>query len=204
MTITGENITLTKKELSSIMEEAFVRAAIRLKDIYATPTNTEVQANIPKKSAEMTEFSSEQYAEAMQTMARNRGNGDEPKVGIFWYNIGKNELFGVVSHKTSDYKKPNAGGGLITCSEMHEDVWKKNFNKQKYHGGSGPYVGAYQDKPRGRVFYSPAEDKYIIAIGKWYYQHEEVYDLLLEEFDLPEEKTIIKYGEHWDIGQTWM
>ena len=56
MTITGENITLTKKELSSIMEEAFVRAAIRLKDIYATPTNTEEQANIPKKSAEMTEF----------------------------------------------------------------------------------------------------------------------------------------------------
>lgn len=202
MTITGENITLTKKELSGIIEEAVINAIKKMQNteevISATKNNSE------KKAAEMTEFSSEQYAEAMQTMAVNHGNGDEPKVGIFWYNVGRNELFGVVSHKTSDYKKPNAGGGLITCSEMHEDVWKKSFNKQKYHGGNGPFVGAYQDKPRGRVFYSPQEDKYIIAIGKWYYQHEEVYDLLMEEFDLPEEKTIVKYGEHWDIGQTWM
>ncbi len=203
MTIKGENITLTRKELSSIIEEAVANALNKIQEKGNTDYSTS-KVTEEKKGAEMSEFSSEQYAEAMQTMAVNRGNGDEPKVGIFWYNVGRNELFGIISHKTSDYKKPNAGGGLITCSEMHEDVWKKNFNKQRYHGGSGPFIGAYQDKPRGRVFYSPAEDKFIIAIGKWYYQHEEVYDLLLEEFDLPEEKTIVKYGEHWDIGQTWM
>lgn len=199
MTITGENITLTRKELSSIVEEAVNNALSKIAEKGAQPKESK-----SKEGVKMTEFSAEQYQEAMQTMAANRGKGDEPKVGIFWYNVALNELFGVVSHKISDYKKPNAGGGLITCSEMHEDIWKKEFNKQKYHGGKGPYIGAYQDKPRGRVFYSPREDKYIIAVGKWFDLHQEAFDLIIQEFDLPEENTEIMHGEHWDIGQTWM
>lgn len=199
MTIIGENITLTRKELNSIIEDAINNALNKIAE-----KENAAKENTKKEEKKISEFSSEQYQEAMDVMAANRGNGDEPKVGIFWYNIALNELFGVVTHKTSDYKKPNAGGGLITCSEMHEDIWKKNFNKQKYHGGKGPYIGAYQDKPRGRVFYSPAEDKYIIAIGKWFDMHPEVYDLIMEEFDLPEAKTEVRHGEHWDIGQTWM
>ena len=39
----------------------------------------------------------------MDTMAKNRGAGDEPKVGIFWYNATRKELFGVVTHKRTDY-----------------------------------------------------------------------------------------------------
>ena len=83
------------------------------------------------KDIEVTQMDDEQYREAMDTMARNRGAGDEPKVGIFWYNATRKELFGVVTHKRTDYLKPNAGGGLITCSEMHEDVWKKELRRQK-------------------------------------------------------------------------
>lgn len=198
MTINGDKITLTRDELGDILEDALNNALRKMRE-KASDVEKEKKDNI-----QMSDFSAEQYEEAMQTMAANRGNGEEPKVGIFWYNVAQNELFGVISHKTSDYKKPNAGGGLITCSEMHEDVWKKNFNKQKYHGGQGPYIGAYQDKPRGRIFYSPKEDKYIIAIGKWFDHHQEVYDLIMDEFDLPEEKTEVRHGEHWDIGQTWM
>ena len=137
-------------------------------------------------------------------MAKNRGAGDEPKVGIFWYNATLQQLFGVVTHKRTDYLRPNAGGGLITCSEMHEDVWKKEFRKQKYHGdGTGPFKGEYQMKPRGRVFYSPAEDQYIIAVGSWIDEHPDAIDIIIEEFDLPREKTIVKKASHWDIGQTW-
>ena len=197
MTVVGDQITLTKGELNSIIEEV-------IKKLEGVNIIDDTQPKTSEKPANMEAFSAEEYENAMEVMRKNRGNGNEPKVGIFWYNVALNELFGVTSHKRSDYTKANAGGGLITCSEMHEDVWKKEFNKQKYHNLKGPYIGAYQDKPRGRVFYSPAEDKYIIAIGKWYYHHEEVYDLIMEEFDLPEEKTIVKYGEHWDIGQTWM
>ena len=150
------------------------------------------------------EFSQQQYDEAMRTMAANRGAGDEPKVGIFWYNTTLKELFGVVTHKRTDYMKPNAGGGLITCSEMHEDVWKKEFRRQKYHGGGvGPFKGEYQYKPRGRVFYSPANDQYIIAVGSWVEDNREAIDLIIDEFDLPKDKTIIRKASHWDIGQTW-
>lgn len=199
MTIIGENITLTRKELNSIVEEAVINALKRINS-----TDIEDKENSQKTSKELKAFSDEEYADAMHTMEVNRGHGNEPKVGIFWYNIGSNELFGVVSHKVSDYSKPNAGGGFITCSEMHEDVWKKAFNKQKYHGGIGPFTGAYQDKPRGRVFYSPKTGKYSIAVGKWFELHQEAYDLIMEEFDLPEEDTEVMYGSHWDIGQTWM
>ena len=140
----------------------------------------------------------------MDVMAVNRGHGEEPKVGIFWYNATLGELFGVVTHKRTDYLKPNAGGGLITCSEMHEDVWKKEFYKQKFHkNGVGPFRGEYQFRPRGHVFYSPAEDQYIIAVGSWIDQHPDAIDLVLEEFDLPHDKTIVQKASHWDIGQTW-
>ncbi len=125
-------------------------------------------------------------------------------MGIFWYNRANNELFGVVSHKVSDYSRANASDGRITCSEMHEDVWKREFRKQKYHGnGAGLFVGAYQDKPRGRVFYNINTDTYEVAVGKWLEEYPQAYDLILEEFNLPKEKTSAKYAIHWDIGMSW-
>ncbi len=144
------------------------------------------------------------YQEAIRLMESNRGKGDEPKVGIFWYNPTKKELFGVVSHKYSDYSKPNAKGGLVTSSEMHEDIWKKEFRKQKYHGdGTGPFKGEYQWKPRGRVFYNPAEDHFYIGIGQWIDENPEAEQLIIEEFDLPANKTSLWKQPHWDLGQTW-
>lgn len=200
MTIQGENITLTRHELNSIVEDAVLKALQKIAPQSIASTD---EGDHPTRQIKQRSFTPEEYEEAMRVMAANRGKGDEPKVGIFWYDVASNELFGVVSHKVSDYSKPNAGGGLVTCSEMHEDVWKKAFNKQKYHGGIGPFTGAYQDKPRGRVFYDPKSDRFTIAIGSWFTTHQEAYDLIMEEFDLPEGRTDITYGEHWNIGQTW-
>lgn len=150
------------------------------------------------------EFSDEDYASVMALMEANRGKDSEPKVGIFWYNKATNSLFGVVSHRLSDYTKANASGGRITCSEMHEDVWKKEFRKQKYHNnGQGPYVGAYQDKPRGRVFYNVANEKFEVAVGKWLEDFPNAYNLVLEEFNLPPDRTVPMYAVHWDIGMSW-
>ncbi len=149
-------------------------------------------------------FSEDEYASVMALMSANRGKDNEPKVGIFWYNRANNELFGVVSHKVSDYSRTNASDGRITCSEMHEDVWKREFRKQKYHGkGTGPFIGAYQDKPRGRVFYNMNTDTYEVAVGKWLEDYPQAYDLILEEFNLPKERTAPKYAIHWDIGMSW-
>ncbi len=172
-------------------------------------TIVSIQATHPegsKTSGDITleSFSEDDYASVMAQMAANRGKDSEPKVGIFWYNRMTNELFGVVSHRISDYSKANASEGRITCSEMHEDIWKREFRKQKYHGdGKGPYIGAYQDKPRGRVFYNIATDTFEVAVGNWIKEFPQAYDLVVEEFNLPKEKTSAKYAIHWDIGMSW-
>lgn len=175
-----------------------------------TLTIAAIKADLPDKVKEtapefkLGEFSKEDYDSVMSLMASNRGKDSEPKVGIFWYNRANDSLFGVVSHRLSDYTKANASEGRITCSEMHEDVWKKEFRKQKYHNnGQGPYIGAYQDKPRGRVFYNINTDIFEVAVGKWLEEYPHAYQLILEEFNLPEDKTKPMYAIHWDIGMSW-
>lgn len=149
-------------------------------------------------------FTEDEYDSVMKLMSSNRGKDKEPKVGIFWYNRVNKTLFGVVSHRLSDYTKANASDGRITCSEMHEDVWKKAYYKQRFeNNGVGPFIGAYQDKPRGRIFYNIEKDVFEVAVGKWLEEFPEAYDLILKEFDLPAEKTQPKYAVHWDIGMSW-
>lgn len=151
------------------------------------------------------EASKQDYAQMIRLMEANRGHGNDPKVGIFWYNVAWKELFGAVSHPVRDYTRANASDGRITCSEMHEDVWRKEYNRQKHHGdGKGPFIGAYENKPRGRVFYLMEEDRFVVMVGKWLEEHPEARQLILEEFDLPADKTTFQYAVHWDIGQKWM
>ena len=149
-------------------------------------------------------YSKEDEQSVMGQMAANRGKDAEPKVGIFWYNRVTNRLFGVVSRRVGDFTRANASDGRITCSEMHEDVWKREFRKQRYeYGGQGPFVGNYQDKPRGRVFYRMDDGTFEVAVGKWLEDYPQAYQLILEEFNLPPEKTRAMYAVHWDIGQSW-
>lgn len=191
-------IQISLEQLQDIVSDAVNNALKNIDHLQVVE-----DGNAPEEIA-VGKFTDAQYEEAMRVMAANRGKGEEPKVGIFWYNATLGQLFGVVSHKTSDYVKPNAGGGLITCSEMHEDVWKKEYRKQKYQNNNiGPYKGEYQNKPRGRVFYSPTDDKYIIAVGSWINEHKDAVELIMNEFDLPKENSVIQVASHWDIGQTW-
>lgn len=153
---------------------------------------------------EQTQYTEDEYRSVLAQMEANRGKGETPKVGIFWYSVGRDELFGVVSHPVDDYSRANASDGRITCSELHEDVWKKEFYKQRYKGdGTGLYIGQYQDKPRGRVFYNIEDDSFEVACGKWLQDYPHVYEMILREFDLPPERTKAKYAIHWDIGQSW-
>ena len=168
-----------------------------------------IQVNESTKNLEASEiklegFTEDEYNSVMKLMSSNRGKDSEPKDGIFWYNRANKTLFGVVSHRLSDYTKANASDGRITCSEMHEDVWKKAYYKQRFeNNGVGPFIGAYQDKPRGRIFYNIENDVFEVAVGKWLEEFPEAYDLILKEFDLPPEKTQPKYAVHWDIGMSW-
>ena len=159
------------------------------------------QEELPPKLKEMSQTD---YAQMIRLMEANRGHGDDPKVGIFWYNPAWKELFGVVSHPVRSISKANCSDGRVSCDEMHEDVWRREYNRQKYHGdGSGPFIGPYEQKPRGRVFYQMEEDRYIVAVGKWLDENPEARELILEEFNLPADKTSFEYAIHWDIGHTW-
>jgi Txe/YoeB family toxin of Txe-Axe toxin-antitoxin module len=171
--------------------------------IYAIGKTILTDNETPSK-VQQTDYTETEYRNVLAQMEANRGKGATPKVGIFWYSEGRDELFGVVSHPVDDYSRANASDGRITCSELHEDVWKKEFYRQRYKGdGTGLFVGQYQDKPRGRVFYNIDNETFEVACGKWLQKYPHVYDMILKEFDLPSERTTAKYAIHWDIGHSW-
>jgi hypothetical protein len=87
---------------------------------------------------------------------------------------------------------------------MHEDVWKKEYHRQKYkNDGIGPYTGAYEMVPRGRIFYNPATEVFTIAVGSWIHQYPEAVPLIVDEFNLAATTYEVKTAHHWDIGQKW-
>ena len=193
-------MTITEEELQRIVAAAVKVAINEIKESEQTETKPDIE------KVEVKQFTTEELDEAMRLMASNRGKDDEPKVGIFWYDPRHNDLFGVRSHRVSDYLKPNSRSEFdsISCSEMHEDVWKKEFHRQKYkNNGIGPYVGAYEMTPRGRIFYNTDNDEFTIAVGSWIEQYPQAISLIEDEFNLKETKHTVKTAHHWDIGQRW-
>lgn len=192
-------MTVTEEELQRIVAAA---VKVALKEVKGIEERNEE----PTSKVEATEMGAEELDEAMRLMQSNRGKGDEPMVGIFWYSPQRKTLFGVRSHRISDYTKANARSefGSISCSEMHEDVWKKEYHRQKYkNDGIGPYTGAYEMVPRGRIFYNPDTEVFTIAVGSWIHQHPEAVPLIVDEFNLANAVYEVKTAHHWDIGQKW-
>ena len=192
-------MTVTEEELQRIVSAAVKVALKEVKGIEGQPEK-------PATEVEVSKMGDEELDEAMRLMQSNRGKGDEPMVGIFWYSPQRDELFGVRSHRISDYTKANSRTefGSVSCSEMHEDVWKKEFHRQKYkNDGIGPYVGAYEMTPRGRIFYNPDTEVFTIAVGSWIEQYPQAVPLIVEEFNLAGTTYEVKTAHHWDIGQKW-
>ena len=198
-------MTITEEELQKIVARA-VRVA--LDEIVGNNGGEKPQSQpTPMQTVEVKTFGDEELANAMNLMASNRGKGDEAMVGIFWYSPQREELFGVRSHRISDYTKANSRSefGSVSCSEMHEDVWKKEYNRQKYkNGGIGPFTGAYEMTPRGRIFYNPDNGVFTIAVGSWIEQYPQAVPLIVEEFNLTDTTYEVKVAHHWDIGQKWL
>lgn len=193
-------MTISEEELQRIVATA-VKVALNEIKSQEQPVKTTSEGKVDVK-----QFSDDELDEAMRLMESNRGKDGEPKVGIFWFDPRHNDLFGVRSHRVSDYLKPNARSeySSVSCSEMHEDVWKKEYHRQKYkNNGLGPYVGAYEMTPRGRIFYNPDTEEFTIAVGSWIEQYPHAVALIEEEFNLKGTKHSVKTAHHWDIGQRW-
>lgn len=70
MTVKGNNITLTRKELTEMLQNA---AEIALRQAGVTISDVNDSENQPSKEIKIGEFTDEQYADAMHTMELNRG-----------------------------------------------------------------------------------------------------------------------------------
>ncbi len=191
---------ITDEQLNEIVKRAVQKA---LEELQVAPVLCEPKPEYGKKSTEVTiSQADDDLAErTMETMAQNLETQNNPKVGIFWYSPVNKSLFGVIAIDKDSYSKPNAGGGLITCKELHEDVWKREF-KNKINE-AGYYKGDYRQTPRGSVFYSPDEDKFYIMVGSWINENPEAIDIIVDRYDLKDCKVEVKISVHWKIGMGW-
>lgn len=186
-------IQITDIELKELLEETARTAA-----------EEAIQKLLKRKEIDITTSETTDEENMMAAMRVNLDKQDNPKVGIFWYQQTGKRLFGVIAVDKDSIKKPNVGGGLITCFELHKDVWKKRFREQKYkNNGVGPYTGDYKDHARGRVFYNPNTDVYQIGVGSWINESPEAKDMIIEEFNLQNQKYEFKIIIHWEIGMGW-
>lgn len=130
-------------------------------------------------------------------MASNLDHQDDPYVGIFWYDVNEEELFGTVlaelescpAYQSKLFNKP-----VRTCRTLHQSAWKKPH----YKGKDARYKGEYTLTPRGRVFYIEDEG-FVVVTGSWIDNHPEAKFEIISEFNLPAETNFVK-DVHWDIG----
>lgn len=126
---------------------------------------------------------------------------DDPMVGPFWYDPSGKELYGVrpvLVSETSFYKSPQFETEVKTGKQLHKDIWRKEYYKKK----DSRFFGDYMQKPRGRVF--EFKDKgFVVFTGSWIDEYPEAKELILEEFQLPPDKTEFRKDSHWDIGHGW-
>ena len=73
--------SLSLQQLNDLVSDA-VATAIRKLDNVEIIDDTDSKPAQDKAGVKVGDMDSQQYQEAMETMARNRGAGDEPKVGI--------------------------------------------------------------------------------------------------------------------------
>lgn len=157
--------------------------------------------NIKDRIRKSTEEEHNTFIDIMKEGLHNK----DPKVGIFWYNPKQNVLFGVVALSLNDKGVTTCSNGK-TCKILHKKKWAieyRNLKFKEHRDNTFPYIGAYEDKPRGRVFYK--DGKFNITVGSWINENEnyKVIDLVEQEFDLTNEDTEIIIDSHWEIGSGW-
>jgi len=140
---------------------------------------------------------------AMNVMANNLYNQDSPRIGIFWYDVRNDDLFGVVSSQVSEAK---ISDGLASIYTLHKDYWKKQYNKLKFRNNGievYPFIGGYQDTPRGRIFYDVKSNLFVIKVGSWINKYLNAKILIIDEFNLNEQQYQFEIDQHWEIGSGW-
>lgn len=136
-----------------------------------------------------------------EIMSENIQYQDDPCVGIFWYDRNEKELFGIYSTLAEDTQFSDVSifdQKARTCRQLHYNIWDKNKRKNK----DSRFRADYTKVPRGRIF-QLEDGTFVVCVGKWFNTNKECLDLVLDEFQLPIDKTEVKVDSHWDIGHGW-
>ena len=72
--------SLSLEQLNALVSDAVATAIKKLDNVEIIDDSAEKPSEV-KADVEVSQMDEEQYREAMDTMAKNRGAGDEPKVG---------------------------------------------------------------------------------------------------------------------------
>jgi len=131
---------------------------------------------------------------------RKLDNNHSPQLGIFWYNPEADELFGV--NATDSDIIPFSANGRKTYRKLHKDIWQREFHKATAKGKQPIFTGDYTQPPRGRIF-QYEDGHFEIMVGDWIDEYPNVVDLIMLEFDLPKDNTIVVKDSHWNIGHGW-
>lgn len=140
----------------------------------------------------------------MEMMAQNLDDTElRPKVGIFWYSPSYG-CFGVdYSYYDEAPFMPNTFfNQKANMSRMiHKNYWPILKRKGKLPKEYS-MISDYTRIPRGRVF-GLEDGTFRVMHGKWLDEFPDARNAILDEFDLPPEKTQFVYVDHWDVGHGW-
>lgn len=151
----------------------------------------------------------DEHRSIIDSMAPFIDNG-KPKLGIFWYDVVNQSLFGV---EKMDADQATFVNGRATIPLLPQTYWQKQHHRAEAKGDTSSIF--YQEHnytliPRGRVFLEEATDRFYVCVGSWLndgvgvktVDAEKLHELLEDEFNLPVDfEFVIDY--HWDLGHGW-
>lgn len=103
-----------------------------------------------------------------------------PKIGIFWYDMENEELFGI--DKVVAYECHFNSRGIRTTKTPHKKYWEnEKLKREQCNKPLGPFKRDYATVPKGRV-YQNRNKEFLILCGLWITK--EIIELIQFEFDL--------------------
>lgn len=148
----------------------------------------------PEKEEQMMAIMKKLYEEA------------KPKVGIFWYDNRKNELFGVLKDFAHNHRNNKQ---FSTLDETHRHYWDEQHNAAVATGDkSSPFFNYqnYKQIPRCRAC-GHAGEQYTVAVGDWFSGYSlddelQLRDLISDEFNLPYDFDFV-IDETLNLNREW-
>ena len=135
----------------------------------------------------------------MASMMENIDNQDDPKLGIFWYDEVKDELFGITAAYADELSFNNRE--RKTIGTLHKNWWKKQQERAKTKKLlTSIFMKDYTQVPRGRLF-QRQDGIFELMCGSWINDH--IIELVKDEFNLNDVPLEVKVDTHWEIGHGW-